>query len=227
MGVDPASSSTPSEVKEPRSSKRAKVVKDFGSDFITDNIKEETLTFRQAMDFSESRHWKGAVKSEIDSIISNGTWELVDLPHGCSTIGCKWIFKWKLNPNGSIVSESDKCVYYKVRGSESIVLCSYVDDILLFGTNIKIVNETKSFLKRHFEMKDMGEASVILGIKIVSTPLDLKVGLVKNSSVVHVSQLRYSQIIGSLRYLANVTRSDISYSVSKLARYTSCPNKTH
>ena len=42
-----------------------------------------------------------------------------------------------------------------------------------------------------------------------------------------MSQLRYSLIIGSLQYLANVTRPDISYSVSKVARYTNYPNKTH
>ena len=101
-------------------------------------------------------------------------------------------------------------------------------------------------------MKDMGEASMILGIKLTQStdgitlsqshyieksilekygysncPYDPKVALVKNSSGVPVSQLRYSQIIGSLQYLANCTRPDISYSVSKLARYTSCPNRTH
>ena len=41
-----------------------------------------------------------------------------------------------------------------------------MDDILLFGTNIEIINDIKMFLKRHFEMKDMGEASVILGLKM-------------------------------------------------------------
>ena len=54
------------------------------------------------MNSSESRHWKCAIKSEIDSIFSNGTWELVDLPPGCSTVGCKWIFKRKMNHDGSI-----------------------------------------------------------------------------------------------------------------------------
>ena len=68
MGVDPASSSTPNEVKEHRRSERAKVVKDFGSDFITYNIEEKSLAFRQATDSSESRQWKGVVKSEIDLI---------------------------------------------------------------------------------------------------------------------------------------------------------------
>ena len=56
MGVDPSSSSTPNGEDEPRRSKRQKVVKDFGSDFITYNVEDQPLTFRQAMDSSESRH---------------------------------------------------------------------------------------------------------------------------------------------------------------------------
>ncbi|WKA09025.1 hypothetical protein VitviT2T_026704 [Vitis vinifera] len=32
----------------------------------------------------------------------NRTWELVDLPPGAKTIGCKWIFKRKLKQDGSI-----------------------------------------------------------------------------------------------------------------------------
>ena len=102
VGVDPSSSSTPTGEKEPRRSKRQKVFKDFGSDFITYNVEDQPLTFRHAMDSLELRHWKGALKSEIDSIVSNGTWELVDLPHGCSAIGFRWIFKRKMNPDGSI-----------------------------------------------------------------------------------------------------------------------------
>ena len=152
--------------------------------------------------------------------------------------------------------ESDKCVYTKIRGDSCIVLCIYVDDILLFGSDIRIINETKSFLSSKFDMKDMGVADVILGLKlsrtvdgisisqshyvekiiekygykngkIVKIPYNPSVALYKNTSGVSVSQLRYSQIIGSLMYLANCTIPDISFSVTKLSRYTSCPNRTH
>ncbi|KAL2252267.1 UNVERIFIED_CONTAM: Retrovirus-related Pol polyprotein from transposon TNT 1-94 [Sesamum indicum] len=51
---------------------------------------------------SEAKQWKEAVKSEMDSIVSNGTWVLVDLPPGCTTIGCNSIFKRKLKPDGTI-----------------------------------------------------------------------------------------------------------------------------
>ncbi|KAL8119246.1 hypothetical protein AgCh_016680 [Apium graveolens] len=63
--------------------------------------KNQDSELRSILQIKDSRHRKSVVKSEIDSIVSNGTWELVDLPPGCSTIGCKWIFKWKLNPDGS------------------------------------------------------------------------------------------------------------------------------
>lgn len=63
--------------------------------------------------------------------------------------------------------------------------------------------------------------------KVVSTPYDSSKTLFKNKSGVPVAQLRYSQIIGSLMYLANCTRPDISFSVAKLSRYTSCPDRTH
>jgi hypothetical protein len=46
--------------------------------------------------------WKKAVRSEMDSILSNGTWDLVDRPYDCKPVGCKWVFKKKLRPDGTI-----------------------------------------------------------------------------------------------------------------------------
>ncbi|KAK4382475.1 hypothetical protein Sango_2868500 [Sesamum angolense] len=103
-------------------------------------------------------------------------------------------------------------------------------------------------------MKDMGEADIIFGIKLIhstdgiaisqshyvekiivkfgyqnsriaKTCYDSSIALFKNENSVSVAQLRYFQIIGSLQYLAN--GPDISFFVSKLARYTSCPDKIH
>jgi hypothetical protein len=64
-----------------------------------------------------------------------------------------------------VVNEADTCVYYRFGGGEGAVLCLYVDDILIFGTNISVINDVKSFLSQHFDMKDLGEADVILNIK--------------------------------------------------------------
>jgi hypothetical protein len=38
----------------------------------------------------------------MESILSNGIWELSERPHGCKPVGCKWVFKKKLRPDGTI-----------------------------------------------------------------------------------------------------------------------------
>ena len=41
--------------------------------------------------------------------------------------------------------------------------------MLIFGANVSIINEAKRLLSSLFEMKDLGEANVILGIKLSKT----------------------------------------------------------
>ena len=42
------------------------------------------------------------MNDEIDLLISNKTWKLVDLPPGCKTIDCKWVLRKKLKPDSTI-----------------------------------------------------------------------------------------------------------------------------
>ncbi|GJW94998.1 zinc finger, CCHC-type containing protein [Tanacetum coccineum] len=46
---------------------------------------------------------------------------------------------------------------------KGVIICLYVDDMLIFGTDQVQVDLTKEFLSSRFSMKDMGEADVILG----------------------------------------------------------------
>jgi hypothetical protein len=67
---------------------------------------------------------------------------------------------------GFVVNEADKCVYYQYGGGEGVILCLYVDDILIFGTSLDVIKEIKDFLSNNFEMKDLREVDVILNIKL-------------------------------------------------------------
>ena len=51
-------------------------------------------------------------------------------------------------------------------GSSIAFLILYVDDILLIGNNIEMLESVKEYLNKSFSMKDLGEAAFILGIKI-------------------------------------------------------------
>ena len=67
---------------------------------------------------------------------------------------------------GFIKNEDEPCVYKKVSGSAIVFLVLYVDDILLIGNDVPILQNVKSWLGNYFLMKDLGEAAYILGIKI-------------------------------------------------------------
>jgi hypothetical protein len=58
-------------------------------------------------------------------------------------------------------------VYNRYGGGEGVILCMYVDDILILGMSLDVIKETKDFLSNNFEIKDLGEADVILNIKLL------------------------------------------------------------
>ena len=60
----------------------------------------------------------------------------------------------------------DQCIYQKVNGSKICFLVLYVDDILLATNDKGLLYEVKQFLSKNFDMKDMGETSYVIGIKI-------------------------------------------------------------
>ncbi|RVW95749.1 putative mitochondrial protein [Vitis vinifera] len=120
---------TPSKVVEqpivPRKSQRARKEKVLGSDEIDSQrisfylvegnrediirkipivlqIEEDPKTYKEAMASRDVAFWKEAINDEMDSIMSNQTWELVDLPPGSKPIGCKWVFRRKYHTDGMI-----------------------------------------------------------------------------------------------------------------------------
>ncbi|GJZ46682.1 zinc finger, CCHC-type containing protein [Tanacetum coccineum] len=117
--------------------------------------------------------------------------------------------------SGFLLNHSDKYVYRKFDDSgKGVIICLYVDDMLIFGTDQNQVDKTKKFLSSKFSMKDMGEADVILEKLKPNTgkPMD---------------QLEYSRAIGCLMYAMTSTRPDIAYAIGRLSRFTSNPSRHH
>nr|GEY05397.1 ribonuclease H-like domain, reverse transcriptase, RNA-dependent DNA polymerase [Tanacetum cinerariifolium] len=118
--------------------------------------------------------------------------------------------------NGFILNQSGKCVYKKFdESSKGAIICLYVDDMLIFGTDQNQVDKTKKFFSSKFSIKDIGEANVILEEK-----------LMPNTSK-HVAQLEYSKSISCLMYAMMSTRPDIAYVVGRLSMFTSNPSRHH
>ncbi|GJR41696.1 hypothetical protein Tco_1309799 [Tanacetum coccineum] len=170
--------------------------KDIGGSVVPKEVTKEDgpKTFDEVMKSQDVAFWKESINNEMDSIMDNNTWVLVNLP---IVMDVKIVFL-----NG----ELDEDVYInKPQG-------------FIMPSNENKVDMTKEFLSSRFSMTEMGEADVIL----VSTPMDTSEKLMPNNGQV-VSQLEYSGVIGCLMYAITCTRPDNAFAVGKLSRYTSNP----
>ena len=62
--------------------------------------------------------------------------------------------------NGFKIKECDKCVYAKTLPKGYILVCLYVDDLLIIGSDTDMIKQTKKMLIKHFDMKYMGITDV-------------------------------------------------------------------
>ncbi|KXJ71076.1 hypothetical protein RP20_CCG021563 [Aedes albopictus] len=63
-------------------------------------------------------------------------------------------------------SDNDPCLYIRSVGQEKVFLVLYVDDMLIIGPNLKVIQIVKKLLSKEFEMVDLGAVSSFLGMHI-------------------------------------------------------------
>ncbi|WVZ97678.1 hypothetical protein U9M48_043192 [Paspalum notatum var. saurae] len=163
---------------------------------------------------------------------------------------------------GFIKNVEEPCVYKKVSGSALVFLVLYVDDILLIGNDIPMLEAVKDSLRKSFSMKDLGEAAYILGIKIHRDRSKRLIGLSQSTYIDKVlkrfnmhdskkgflpmspgmilsktqcpsttdeqkrmSEISYASAIGSIMYAMICTHPDVSFALSVMSRYQSCPGE--
>lgn len=204
----------------------------------------EPKSYQEAI---EDENWRYAVKDEIDALEENGTWTVETLPAGKKPIGCKWFFRLKFNSDGTLER-------HKARITRLHVLV-YVDDLIITGTSIHIVNEFKHYLSSCFHMKNLGPLRYFLGIEVARSPtgmylcqrkyaLDISsetclMGVkpttfpLEQNHKLSLAQdgsfsdpTRYRRLVGRLIYLGN-TRPELSYVIHILSQFMNDPQNAH
>jgi hypothetical protein len=147
---------------------------------------------------------------------------------------------------------SDPNVYTKKVGNHLIILVLYVDDLILTGSDPKLLTHVKSNLKKKFEMIDLGHLHYFLGLQVLQTkegislsqskyacdllhhfhmeyckptpsPFQSGVKLVATCTTPKVDATLYHQLVGILLYLTH-THPDISFVVGLVSQvYANTP----
>ena len=95
-------------------------------------------------------------------------YRLLKLIYGLKQYSRQWniqFYKVVMSHNFEMIEE-DHCVYIKSSKDKYVILSLYVDDILIAENSKEYILEIKGWLSSKFEMKDMGEAAYILGVKV-------------------------------------------------------------
>ena len=119
----------------------------------------------------------GDLKEEVymvqpEGFVANNSGKLVcrlkKSIYGLKQASRQWYLKFHsvVTSYGFVENKVDQCIYCKVSGRKFIFLILYVDDILLASSDLGLLHETKRMLSNNFDMKDLGEASFVLGIEI-------------------------------------------------------------
>ena len=77
------------DVQEIRRSKRARKEKDYSNDFLAYVVEDELVSYYDAIKSIDAPFRLEAINNEIESIMSNHTWGLVELPPKVKPISCK------------------------------------------------------------------------------------------------------------------------------------------
>lgn len=81
---------------------KPKYLEDFVLQLEESFLNENPEDFEEAINSKDSTHWQKAMEKEIKSLKENNTWNLTELPKGKKALPCKWVFRVKKNPDGSI-----------------------------------------------------------------------------------------------------------------------------
>ncbi|MCH81290.1 copia-type polyprotein, partial [Trifolium medium] len=138
---------------------------------------------------------------------------------------------------------------------EILIASLYVDDLILTGNDLSMINNFKRSMKKHFAMTDLGKMRYFLGIEVcqskqgifihqqkyaaeilsrfgmencnmVSNPIVPGCKLIKNENGKAADPTLYKQMVGCLMYLL-ATRPDLAYSVCLVARFMDRPTEVH
>ena len=98
-------------------------------------------------------------------------------------------FEFIMCEQGYMKTTSNHCVFVrKFSNDDFIILLLYVDDMLIVGKNVSMIDRLKEQLGKSFAMKDMGAAKQILGIRIIRDRKEKKLWLSQEHYIKRVLQ---------------------------------------
>jgi hypothetical protein len=206
---------------------------------------EEEIYIRQPEGFEQ----RGPKGEELVCRLKKSLYGLKQASRNWNIVINSWLKDYGLEP-----SPADSCLYIKRSGKRVIVVLLWVDDLIICGNDKEEIARFKTAISKRFHMKDLGDLKRILGME-VTRDRKARVMTVKQQGYMKVLLERfgmtdcrpigapaegcllrdpnagpdrdYMTVVGSLLYLAMITRPDVAYAVQSMGRHLQGSNESH
>ncbi|CAM9435336.1 unnamed protein product, partial [Sphacelaria rigidula] len=147
--------------------------------YAAQNVQQKVpRTFREAMELADAKLWRAATRKEMDSLEELRVFTLVPrktVPTGSRIYKPQWVFKIKTDNS------------HKARLNDVVIILTlYMDDLLLVGADIQVIQSIKQKLVKWFKMTDMGDVSLVLGMQVTRD---------RQEKTITISQEKYTRSI--------------------------------
>ncbi|GBL94431.1 Retrovirus-related Pol polyprotein from transposon TNT 1-94 [Araneus ventricosus] len=180
---------------------------------------EETLKFDDisTLPHSEQQNWKAALDEEMESMKENDVWDLEELPMDRKAISCRWVLR-KKRDGGSDVQEINVIVDMlskEFKMSKSEKASEFLGIRIEFASDNLFLDQESYILRllKKYKMLDCNPCSIPIETKATSATFEK--GNHFNGP--------YRELVGSLLYLAYVSRPDILFAVNCLSQLQEHP----
>ncbi|KAL0286292.1 UNVERIFIED_CONTAM: Retrovirus-related Pol polyprotein from transposon TNT 1-94 [Sesamum calycinum] len=157
---------------------------------MTGQLDNDPRTYGEAMLDIDSGKWLEAMKSEMDSISSNQVWTLVDRPRGVRPVGCKWVYKRKIEADGVVTT-------FKAR----LIAKGYTQ-------------RPEVDFEETFSPVAMAKSIQIMLAIAAWVKLSKKQSPKTDEELKRMLDIPYASAVGNTQYAAQCTRPDIAYALS-------------
>lgn len=177
--------------------------------------------------------------------------------YGLKQASRQWFLKFSsaLKSAGFQQSKADYSLFVRSHQGSFTAILVYVDDVILAGNDIKLINDSKEFLSKQFKLKDLGQLKYFLGIEVARCskgislsqrkyaleiledvgflgakptrfPMEQNLALTQSNGDLLSDPSVYRRLVGRLIYLT-ITRPDLVYAVHVLSQFMDKPRMPH